>query len=380
MRIGHVSHFHKHVENIHQLLLGITTECNDVFLYQVNHEDVNNKMLLAMFDVGIDEAVLFDATTKHDIAKQLLSYDVLFFHSLSKISIELINSLNEYNGIIVWIGWGYDYVDLMFDDFEEMLDEVSTKAYWDLKQSDTPTLMGISEQKQNAISKIDIFSPVLFEEFETVIERNAFCSHLIFADLMYGFKFSFDNIVSIGRTTEKTKTIWLGNSATIANNHLDHFHHFPCNSEYNYKIPLSYGFENYRFFLKAKLYESDTRIEYIEEFQAFKDYCKSIAQCEIMVMNHIRQQALGNIFIGLLVGCLIFIHKKSPALKFLKRCGFVVYSTSDLGNLGSIKEAFFSEQSAYHNTNIILNMFSHAGISQRAKSLFNLLNSIRVNQ
>ncbi|MFT5923090.1 MAG: dTDP-N-acetylfucosamine:lipid II N-acetylfucosaminyltransferase [Paraglaciecola sp.] len=378
MKVAHVSHFHKHVENIEQLFSGIPTECIDVFLYQIKDQDLNNKMLLAMFDVCISRAKLFNNDNKHEIVNQLLHYDVLVFHSLSKISIELINKLDDFKGSIVWLGWGYDYTELMFDKFEDMLDGASLHAYKKLKQNNQASLIGVTQQKQKAISRISVFSPVLYDEFLIVRERNDFCAHLVYADLMYGFKFPMSEIASLGRSVHKTKTIWLGNSATISNNHLDYFQKINGNkqAEYTHKLPVSYGFENYRNYLKSELekYKLTCQIDFIDNFQEFEEYCKSIAECKVMVMNHIRQQALGNIFIGLLVGCIVFIHYKSPAFTFFKRNGFFVYSIEELNSIDLIEKSFFSSKFDSMNREKVLAMFSLDSVSYRAEALFKHFN------
>jgi hypothetical protein len=265
-----------------------------------------------------------------------------------------------------------------------MLDEVSSQAYKNLKQNDQPSLISVTQQKQKAISRISVFSPVIYEEFLIVRERNEFCAHLIFADLMYGFKFPMSEIAVLGRSAQKAKTVWLGNSATIVNNHLDYFRQIKGSKqlEYTHKLPVSYGFENYRGYLKCELakYKLTCQIDFIDNFQEFDDYCNSIAECKIMVMNHIRQQALGNIFIGLLVGCVVFIHHKSPAFKFFKRNRFFVYSTEELNNMDLIEKTFFSSQLAHLNTEKVLAMFSLNSVSNRAEALIKHLNCSNLNE
>ncbi len=56
------------------------------------------------------------------------------------------------------------------------------------------------------------------------------------------------------------------------------------------------------------------------------EYIALINTCEIAIMPHIRQQAIGNIVKLLLGGCHVYFNSKSNIYTFLKSHGFVVSS------------------------------------------------------
>ena len=48
-----------------------------------------------------------------------------------------------------------------------------------------------------------------------------------------------------------------------------------------------------------------------------------------MIMNHVRQQAIGNIITGLYLGMKVYINKKSPVFKLLYNKKIIFYTVQD---------------------------------------------------
>jgi hypothetical protein len=54
------------------------------------------------------------------------------------------------------------------------------------------------------------------------------------------------------------------------------------------------------------------------------DYLDLVSSCSYQVMNHIRQQGVGNILIMLYLGAMVFLLQENPCLSYFKEHGFVV--------------------------------------------------------
>jgi hypothetical protein len=66
---------------------------------------------------------------------------------------------------------------------------------------------------------------------------------------------------------------------------------------------------------------------------SLKKYNKTISQCSIVIMNHYRQQSVGNIVAMLWIGSKVYLDEKNTFYHYLKRIGIVVYSINkDLSN------------------------------------------------
>ena len=67
-------------------------------------------------------------------------------------------------------------------------------------------------------------------------------------------------------------------------------------------------------------------------------YNKIQIDCGIVIMNHYRQQACGNIIAALNMGCKVFLSHKSPLLKHFKGLGLHIYCIeSDLNSVHDLQ-------------------------------------------
>lgn len=122
---------------------------------------------------------------------------------------------------------------------------------------------------------------------------------------------------------EKPVTIWLGNSATIENNHFEALDALSGLQNENIEIicPLSYGEP-----VDSK-YTTDVirkghalfgnRFRPLLEFLDRDNYYALFERVDFVVMNHIRSQAAGNIFAFLAAGKPLFMNEKSSLYRLL---------------------------------------------------------------
>lgn len=152
--------------------------------------------------------------------------------------------------------------------------------------------------------------------------------------------------------------IQVGNSATSSNNHHEVFRNLIC-SELDrvnqVKVPLSYGNVDYR----DAVIDSGTELlkEKFVPMLSFLDsetYDKHMADIDIVIFNHRRQQGMGNI-IGLLsMGKKVYIRKEVTSWGYLKSLGLIVFDAS----AGKYEMLPLSKYDSEENIRICANEFN----------------------
>lgn len=127
-----------------------------------------------------------------------------------------------------------------------------------------------------------------------------------------------------------TINIQVGNSADPTNNHMEVFEKLVKYKDENIKIfiPLSYGNKEYA----RQVIESGTkmfgdRFIPITEYMPFEKYLDILADIDIAVFNHNRQQAFGNIITLLGMGKKVYINKVSTLNEVFSEYDIIVFDT-----------------------------------------------------
>ena len=126
------------------------------------------------------------------------------------------------------------------------------------------------------------------------------------------FRISYaENVLSVGLQPGNPRDILIGNSATAANQHLEALHILK-ESKVDIDtilIPLSYGDSEYADWITSKAQNIfGDKVTCLREFLPLGEYTERINRCGIVIMNHTRQQALGNIFWALSSGKQVFLN------------------------------------------------------------------------
>lgn len=152
-----------------------------------------------------------------------------------------------------------------------------------------------------------------------------------------------------------TINIQLGNSADPSNNHLDVLEKLKVYKDENIKIftPLSYGDKEYAQSVISKGKELFAeKFVALTDFMAFDKYLEFLADIDIAIFAHKRQQAMGNIITLLGLGKKVYMRSDiTPWEKFIE-LKIKIYDTNErvlLSNVGS---------ETIENKNIIKSEFS----------------------
>ena len=132
--------------------------------------------------------------------------------------------------------------------------------------------------------------------------------------------------VPVGQAVEGADVL-LGNSATSSNNHVEALELLRDRvaADAHVVVPLSYGHAGY-----ADRVEALGRALLAERFDPLRGwmsldaYNERIRRCGTVVMNHRRQQAVGNIGAALYKGAAVYLRPENPLYPFYRSLGIAV--------------------------------------------------------
>jgi hypothetical protein len=273
------------------------------------------------------------------LMKDLHSSNLIIVHGMTAIG-AIAFGMASRNTIKFWSGWGYDYYgsalnpndNLLLPMTEELIKNTKSIKISARSLSDYFKYILTSALSNYASSKADFFSAPVPSDFDIFRKRYS-RSNAKYKQLNYG---NISQVFSGYDLDSSSNNILLGNSASPSNNHLDAFDFL---SKYNLNgkkviVPLSYGDEDY----KNKILEVGRRVlgdsfQPLTEHMDFEAYIKIINSCNIVFMNHIRQQAIGNIGAALYHGAHLILDQNNPVYEFLKKRGAHIYNTDDMAGM-----------------------------------------------
>jgi dTDP-N-acetylfucosamine:lipid II N-acetylfucosaminyltransferase len=268
-------------------------------------------------------------------------YEAVFFHYLDKPKLEILKKIRT-NATLAWISWGSDIYSrlperkyrLYGPEEKRVLAEIRSrsKAETILRRSALFAAAGdiLAEIRllsvRRALKKISYFSTVIPEE-KQIVQK-------FFRIQAEHVRFTYDlrtqDIQSRIRNRPVRKNILLGNSASPANNHIEMINALSKTNLDGMQVlvPLSYGgnmgyIRHIQALGKAKLGD---RFVPLLTFLDTEKYYDILSECSVCIMNHYRQQGLGNISFMLFNGAKVFLNESNLAYPYYKNNGIAVFS------------------------------------------------------
>ncbi len=313
---------------------------------------------------------------ERSLVQTLANYEALIVHSLDIKNATIINKAPPQLKIL-WVGWGCDYYSLIEKKGENSLFLEKTLAAYKRNRTlkDSFYSFGIfllnkvkASHKTilNALRRIDFFSPVLPGEFN-LIKKEIKGFRAKYISWNYG---CLEDYAIPGKTVCGNNVL-IGNSATYTSNHLDAFTILK-NVKFSGKIlvPLSYGDENYTDIVVKegkKLFQGN--FEPITKFLTLNEYADYGSQCSFLLMNHLRQQGLGNIIMMMSMGATIVLHPINPICEFLKSYGAFFFTTEYLESVGSFEKIELTVQQIRKNKEILEKLWGRESKNCRTEKL-----------
>lgn len=321
---------------------------------------------------------------------ELKSYDLVVLHGLPTAwLIPMVVLKQRY----VWLGWGYDYYSRTFDSLllTEPLITRKTAEYVASsveRQHSRNTIYDILKAVSKRIARelfgsrfffkiamrnLKVFSPVLPEEYDMVKERYGLGDDTKYAPWNYGIleKHFINNIDA--DNIEMANDILLGNSATPTNNHIEILEILEHSRQHRtVYIPLSYGDMEYAGIVKDYIAHSSvlaSTCKVLDTFMPLADYNTIINGCGFVIMNHVRQQALGNIVAMMYRGAKIFLREESVLYNHFKGINAYIYSIQELEADPQLLDCHLTHNEIQFNRALLQDTWSETVILQRTQAL-----------
>lgn len=273
--------------------------------------------------VKSEEVVVSDINSK-EIVDELLEAERVYIHYFDDSLIDFIKNINT---TVIWVFWGADAFDL--PNLKSLYSpNPSTEGYnlyrlfkerYNAKKSEN--------RKKNAMRNIAYFAHYIEEDFQ-LIKKTYKLDKLEYIDFTYGTLEQFtSNIVP-----SKINNILIGNSAHIANNHINAIKKIKEIVDTTVYVPLSYsGTEDY----KDEVIQLGTKyfgekFKPLTKFLSFNEYNEVLKTISIAIMPHTRSQAFGNIIALLYSGVKVYMSNDSSLYKLLKQLGVELYSIENI--------------------------------------------------
>lgn len=292
----------------------------------------------------------FDKININEIDK----YDLIIIHFLRSKYISLFSINQTINSKIIWILWGADAFQLgMFFNKHVMFKTWKARI---INAFSKNLRFGLSISLRSFFPKLLDFQSIFQNQIECISKIENIWT-LVPGDYLGLEKYNpksvninhFNYLDPIFISSEKPKfnngnNILIGNSSEYTNNYQDVIKSLKIGEINDSKLifPLNYGDEanSKDVSVKAKTKFGSNAL-CIKEFMPIDDYVNLLNSCEIAIMGHIRQQALGNTVKLLLGGCHVYFNNQSNVYTFLKSKGFIV---SDFFNRSKLRKLNDSEK------------------------------------
>lgn len=338
--------------NVHLMPDSIYTK---TFIQNVNNHHYSNSNLFIIYNhgekikyvnVGMYEDVEIIDLNDYSSYPKLFTYiygcQKLFIHYLSDEVCEILFRLGISRLLCkkYWIIWGGDlYNHISFNMYDKYtMEYIKYKLYYlnAMKYNmDTKKL----DVRKHIIKNIDYVLTwnmadyqLVIDNFETDVKHIKF-SYNINIDYQELDEISENNDISYKKKYKFKYLFLVGNSATWENNHVDVFYKLKSLDfeDFGVILPLSYGNMEYA---KDIINEGrkilGDRIIVLDKFIKAKEYFSIVNEVDAIIMNHIRQQAVGNILGALYLGKQVYMNKKSNIYKFYNEINLEVYNLEEL--------------------------------------------------
>ena len=270
--------------------------------------------------------------------------DVIWVHALTDIKARFILALTN-RPTIMWSTWGYDYVRFanrwLYGPrttrlwFKGTSFRSAVKSIMTYLVSKTPWVRFLPHLHCRFFRMVDFYSTVVPEEeglLSNILGKSA-------KRIPFHYCSRKSRDVSWPQVDLSVKRIWVGNSATLTNNHLDVLPILEKCKGFEMHLPLSYSttasdtivgeaVEKY-----GKRHFGELFFTY-KEFLPFDEYMKLMSQCALFVFAHRRQQSGGNTTLALRMGGCVVMDERNPVFQYARHNGIRLYTLSDLRQHG----------------------------------------------
>lgn len=275
--------------------------------------------------------------------------DNIFFHSINTVPIIISKILNKKAKNKIWVLWGYD----LYKHLDIELYNPKTLKYFNNKNKKT-----IKSKVEGLYIKCYIKSNIKYilnwNKFDVDIAEDFFNKKFIFTNFFYPLDIN-KNTSSIS-SSGNMKNIMVGNSGDPSNNHFEIFDRLKdLGGNFNVISFLSYGNKEYIqnvIEYGKKLF--GTKFKAYTEFIPRDEYYNLINDIDVLILNHNRQQGVGNILPFINNKKVVVLNKYVSTYAALNDLGLKIKSIDQLDLNLDISDSQLDE-----NSNVVFNHFNN---------------------
>jgi hypothetical protein len=310
------------------------------------------------------------------IGRDVADADVIVAHSMTSIFANAIAHAPARTRV-AWKGWGYDYYPLL------------TRVLGDPLLPATRALVGagdasadegdLAAARSGWLQRLGTKTPALvrvagrlhtMSVLPTEVEPLRRALPALRAVQHEMPLFTAEDTFQTGPQEMAGSDILLGNSATSSNNHADAMTLLRERlGSGRLVLPLSYGDTGYADKVEALGREQfGERFDALRQWMSLADYNERIRHCGFVVMNHRRQQAVGNICAALYKGATVYLRPENPLFPHYTGLGITVRSLQVLAKSGGPLQPL-SEAERLANRSIIGRYYARERVVAAMRSL-----------
>lgn len=305
-----------------------------------------------------------------DNSKQL---SMLLFHSLLKENFSAAWKLKSFSSVVPfgWVIHGAEVVQYQLNPAKYLLPQ-TRKVYYHLGyyRKLLPLWRGsqrmLGRDLKTLLKNFTYLLHFMPEEIEWV-KQEIGLDEVNFKTLFFTYVTleTYFPALSTLKTQTEQKKLLLANSATFTSNHLDFVENFRdelLEINPDIIIPLNYGNLKYANFL-TQIFTRDKTLKFfpLSQYLPFDEYQKILSGCSAMVFNHIRQQGLGNLLMGLWLGSRIYLQPVTSTFKYFSRKKFYIFNLS----VKPLEVNFLSHPQILHNKQLLEQHFSLSVVQEK---------------
>jgi len=281
---------------------------------------------------------------QHDFISSVNEADRIVFNGLFDSRIPMIFAkFPEVIAKSVWIPWGGD-------------------LYWHEIMPETPQKKIRQAFFAHFVSRLYAIAPLIRGDYDVAVswyKTSAKCIEL--APIIYHFESAeLDRVIAL-KTPKDHIAIQVGNSADPSNRHFEIFHWLAKHHARSIRVyaPLSYGNPEYRdkVITQGKELFGDILVP-LTSLLSHEDYNKHLVSMDVLICNHNRQQAGGNISISLYLGKKVFLRSNITTWAYLtEKLGCRVFDTNTIPRLSWEDLIWMDDETTQQNRHSIAVLF-----------------------
>jgi hypothetical protein len=319
------------------------------------------------------------------LCKELGRYNAIIAHNLFTNDKEVVLQSAPQNVKVGWVFWGgelyarREYITKYLGRETRLLhlrynlkQKLKGIYYFVIKGKKYPLN---HEPSKRVFQRVDFCLTDIEEDY--LLAKKIF--HADFRHLWFNYYSIEDTIGPLINSSINDNNILVGNSASLTNNHLEAFRKLSKFNLQDRKIytPLSYGDKQYtnRIMQSGQKMFGDQFLPLIE-FMEREQYNRLMLSCSIVIMNHIRHQAMGNIITALWLGARVYLSKYSTTYAYFKRLGVYISSVEDdLIPVNPDALLLLDKNEVEYNRQILIQEYGRAKMLRNVKEIIDILNN-----